>query len=646
MKNIKFIFAALVSIAALSCNKLESPVEYPESNQDSEMMTLTLSAGEPTKTYIANGTDIYWHSGDKIKVYSNYIITDALGDDASAYDFSMSGEPQGNFARFTGKVRQGTKTIWAVYPSALAKGANVGGVINVNLPSTQTASENSFSQNLNVSVAKTDVTMEGGLADKEPVASSNVAFHNACALLKFTVPSDITNIKSVVISADQNIAGNMTINYSGDSPVLSSVSGSNAITMDGEGTFTSGKDYYFVLAPVVISELSIYVNTSDGKQYAATKEFQEPMQLKAGKYKSLGTLNLANMPSFSVGFDVDDDDNYLNGTNVIFAFPTDDISDLKLTVSKGEAAVRTISKDGPVALNDDNQYISSWETETVTTWPYLPKGTYMINGTYKAGGKEVKVENYQLKIDTDPKFTVGSLAAKTSYTEYKSGNITAANQFNGTSIEVTASNVNISPNILSNQNYKDLIKVQFANPAASGYGTGNLVNGLAATLTNQQYGKYESPSYVFDGKAVPFADVVCHVTGIPYALAKKESDEVPINKWAGEGGVNLASWTGNNGIVLGGVSSAHAVQKSFHIPANTNVSVKTTGSAPPRKTSTITVAGTKVLEKYNSSYTKYSSFDVTKTCQFTNSMNVAEIHLSDGTFVTLTVNTLEIWYAQ
>ena len=213
MKNLKFIFAALVSIAALSCNKLESPVENSESNQDAEMVPLTLSTGVPTKTYIAeNGTDIYWHSGDMIKVYSNYKITDILGNDATDYDFTMSGEPQGNFARFTGKVRQGTKKVWAVYPSALAKGANTEGVINVNLPNTQTASENSFSQNLNISVAKTDVTMESGVQDKEPVASGNVAFHNACALLKFTVPSNVTNIKSVVISADQNIAGDMTIN--------------------------------------------------------------------------------------------------------------------------------------------------------------------------------------------------------------------------------------------------------------------------------------------------------------------------------------------------------------------------------------------------------------------------------------------------
>ena len=607
MKNIKFIFAALVSIAALSCNKLESPVENPESNQDSEMMTLVLSTGEQTKTYIAeNGTDIYWHSGDKIKVYSNFILSDIAGDDASDYDFTMSGEPQGNFARFTGKVRQGTKTIWAVYPSALAKGANVGGVINVNLPSTQTASENSFSQNLNISVAKTDVTMEGGLADKEPVASSNVAFHNACALLKFTVPSDITNIKSVVISADQNIAGNMTINYSGDSPVLSSVSGSKAITM--EGTFTPGKDYYFVLAPVAISELSIAVYTKDKKQYAATKRFETPMDLVAGTYKSLGTLNIDKMPSFGVDFEIQDENHFLNGTDVIFTFPSDDISNVNFTVVDGKGVeVRKIAEATP-ALNASNQLRSSYSNETVTSWPYLPKGKYTVSGTYESDGEVVDVY-YEFDIDTDPNFTVGSLEAKTSYTLYKSSvenAVALANQFDGTKIEVTASDVKISDKILKNTNYKDLFKVQFATSPYGEYYSANLTNGEKVTLTSQQLGPYASPSYVFDTtNGVTLDNTVCHVTGIPYTLANdgtwKDSGTLP----------GPSQWSGNS-VILGNGKSADAwlswdvgstttLVKTLYTPVDIVVAIAVTGKVGGSKyqktTGRVQVSNTTAYEK-------------------------------------------------
>ena len=190
-----------------------------------------------------------------------------------------------------------------------------------------------------------------------------------------------------------------------------------------EGTFTAGKDYYFVLAPVAISELSIFVNTTDNKQYAATKRFVEPMQLYAGKYKSLGTLNIDNMPSFGVDFDIQDEGGFLNGTDVIFTFPNAHISNVSLTISNSnKIAVRTINVANP-ELNNENQYTSSCTTNP--TWPYLPKGTYTVSGTYETEGGTASVNNITFVIDTDPNFTVGSFDAYTSYTKYTSGTNTA-----------------------------------------------------------------------------------------------------------------------------------------------------------------------------------------------------------------------------
>lgn len=572
MKKFKFIFFAALVLAALSCQK-ES---FPKATPEADLLPLVITTGDATKTYIAdNGKDIHWHSGDKIKVYSDISI---VGDVAQSYDFTMPDgfSPTGNYAKFEGKVGVGTNKVWAVYPSELASGATDTGVLQVKLPATQNpynGETDSFSQNLNISVATAPVELEyefGDLLTQRPVVSENMTFYNTCALVKFTIPSGITNIKNVTVSTDQDIVGDMTIDYRGTIPAFGGIAnGSKSISMTAAETFADGRDYYFVLAPVAISKLSIYVNTTDNKQYAATQIFTTPYQLVAGKYISLGKLNINNMPSFGVDFDIQDEGGFLNGTDVIFSFPSNKISNLNLTISKeGGSVVRTIKVDGPVTLNEYNQYISSYANETVSTWPYLPKGTYTVSGTYDTEGGAASVNNITFEINTDPDFTVGSFEAYTSYTKYALGAVAEANGLIGTSIYVTARNVGISDEILNNPNYKDMIQVQFVAPA-SGYGVSNLTNGITATLTNQQYGEYKSPSYIFDGKAVTFSTLSCYVTGLPYVLNPAGNDSV--NPWgvASTNDILYVSWTGS-ALKVGGNSIGENVGaiKSFYVPGS------------------------------------------------------------------------------
>ena len=188
-----------------------------------------------------------------------------------------------------------------------------------------------------------------------------------------------------------------------------------------------------------------------------------------------------------------------------------------------------------------------------------------------------------------------------------------------------------------------MFKVQFGT-APNGYGSGNLENGVSATFTNQQYGKYESPSYIFDGKAVPFSSVVCHVTGIPYALSKTGNDS--INKWSGAGTADTFSWLGNDGMVVGGIMGSHTIQKSFHIPSDITVAVSTTGNVNSKLTGTVTVSGTQVVSQKGTSYTKATSFEGSKVLTFKSSNSVAQVNLSStiGTGITMKVKTLSITY--
>ena len=631
MKKFNFILiAALASFAALSCQKESLPQSTPEA----DLLPLVITTGDATKTYIAdNGKDIHWHSGDKIKVYSDISIVE---DNAQSYDFTMPDgfSPTGNYAKFEGKVVVGTNKVWAVYPSELASGATDTGILQVKLPATQNpynGETHSFSQNLNISVATAPVNLEYELGlTQRPVVSENMTFYNTCALVKFTIPSGITNIKNVTVSTDQDIVGDMTIDYSGTIPAFGGIAnGSKSISMTAAETFSDGRDYYFVLAPVAISKLSIYVNTTDNKQYAATQTFTTPYQLEAGKYISLGKLNINNMPSFGVDFDIQYEGGVLNGTDVIFSFPSNKISNLNLTISKeGGSVVRTIKVDGQVTLNEYNQYISSYANETDSTWPYLPKGTYSVSGTYDTEGGAASVNNITFEINTDPNFTVGSFEAYTSYTKYALGAVAEANACDGASIYVNASNVSISDKILKNSNYKDMIQVQFVAPA-SGYGVSNLTNGITATLTNQQYGKYKSPSYIFDGKAVTFSTLSCHVTGLPYVLDPAKNDSV--NPWgvASTNDLLYVSWTGS-ALKVGGNSVGENVGaiKSFYVPeeAQINVTASASGSVTGGRfnanTGSVKLGGSQLV---SSTAAKGGFLSGTKTVDFseTKSMSIS-----------------------
>ena len=631
MKKFNFILiAALASFAALSCQKESLPQSTPEA----DLLPLVITTGDATKTYIAdNGKDIHWHSGDKIKVYSDISIVE---DNAQSYDFTMPDgfSPTGNYAKFEGKVVSGTNKVWAVYPSELASGATDTGILQVKLPATQNpynGETHSFSQNLNISVATAPVNLEYELGlTQRPVVSENMTFYNTCALVKFTIPSGITNIKNVTVSTDQDIVGDMTIDYSGTIPAFGGIAnGSKSISMTAAETFSDGRDYYFVLAPVAISKLSIYVNTTDNKQYAATQTFTTPYQLEAGKYISLGKLNINNMPSFGVDFDIQYEGGVLNGTDVIFSFPSNKISNLNLTISKeGGSVVRTIKVDGQVTLNEYNQYISSYANKTDSTWPYLPKGTYTVSGTYDTEGGAASVNNITFEINTDPNFTVGSFEAYTSYTKYALGAVAEANACDGASIYVNASNVSISDKILKNSNYKDMIQVQFVAPA-SGYGVSNLTNGITATLTNQQYGKYKSPSYIFDGKAVTFSTLSCHVTGLPYVLDPAKNDSV--NPWgvASTNDLLYVSWTGS-ALKVGGNSVGENVGaiKSFYVPeeAQINVTASASGSVTGGRfnanTGSVKLGGSQLV---SSTAAKGGFLSGTKTVDFseTKSMSIS-----------------------
>ena len=564
MKNIKFIFAALVSLAALSCDKESLPQSTPETdqdiNQDSDMMTLILSTGEQTKTHISNVTsngvtEIHWDEGDKIAVFSDE--ENSLSNDKNKYSFSMSDNPNGNFAKFEGKIAAKSENIWAVYPASNAKSCSTdgnGSDIVASIPSSQTPVAKSFASNLNISVAKAKVTKvnSGSLGslggDYQLSETIFVNFKNVCALLKFTAPENAAQITSVTITANENIAGDMTIDYSGDEPKVTKVSGSNSITMTG--SFVAGQEYYFVLAPVNISGISMTIQANNETRYIANKA---NIALQAGVAKNLGNVNLTKMSKVSAEAVHQYPSNVLSGTNVNFDLGTNSISSVDFSIKKTNDTPNRSAKAITSAYSSDDK------------WPYLPKGEYTFSGTFISNGVSVVVPTTSFNVSA-PTVKVNDFTPFTSYSKYLDGKPSVANELDGSTIYANVT-VSVATAILENNNYSSMIQV---NDAAPVYKT---VEGVKCVCFGGK--KWDSHTisqikWTFDSveSTKTITSKTVHVTGIPerIILYKNESSAKKSN-WS----LNNVEWTNSKCCIFYNGKDGYIVSPEFYIP-NENTS--------------------------------------------------------------------------
>lgn len=573
MKKIKLLLlAAALLCAAFSCEKAEAPKSSMEPTKESDLVPLILTTSDDTKTSLQLDGSIYWSDNDAISVIDNGI----LGGSENIHTFSIS-NIRGTAATFSGDVRSTTSAICAVYPSSLVVSGNVGGTsgtrdnreISVLVPNEQISKQGSFSENLNISVAKADLGLGNVTGGTTLPSTTNITFRNVCALLNFTIPAQLPDywvegdkIKSVTISSSVDIAGQMTIDYSGDVPVLDGeVSGSDKITMTGD--FALGKTYWFVVAPVELNGISITVETEKGKVYRRSRSGK--VQLNQGKYRSLGTLNFDSMRPITLSAEhTYGETEILTGTKLTLALPHTDVTAINLTVKhKTKGAVRTFTDASKIK----NGVIVSDNTDA--SWPYLPVGTYTVSGFYtSAVDGTIEILNSEFSFDEAPKFNVGSYNAYTSWTLFKNGKVDEANSSNGLSIyfSISESSVTISDKILNNNNYNNLISVSFAK--SSGEVASGVFNaGLSSVLVAPTSGAYSTPTYHFDEVKKDFAATTCSVTGIPHIA-------IPPTKslgWSAPSSTDVVAWQSDKVTLTGAVSEPVIQSPKLYLPETAKV---------------------------------------------------------------------------
>lgn len=296
MKNIFAIF--FIILVGISCSK-------EHSRDVSDMSGLTIQAGfeaeayTDTKSYIRDATagTIWWGNTSQDKVL---YVFDAADVKCALTSTSTTPEAVRVFASDSWSGGDWKYAVWTGYTEdkdrCVLKGSVLSGpTLKVQNPQTITNSK-SFNNTANISVMKPE---DGVL-------------RNVFGYLRFTLPyypgTSLAGIKSVTLTADENVAGDIQIDYSGDVPVASVISNANAsrtLTLNtrykGNGPQGYEPGYVWMVLPAGTyhnASLIITPFTSDPVEKEATTgepftvDFIGNLVIQRSKYTDCGTLPL------------------------------------------------------------------------------------------------------------------------------------------------------------------------------------------------------------------------------------------------------------------------------------------------------------------------------------------------------------------
>ena len=532
MKTRIFVLAAAIALMAASCQKINIQENLTPGTQE-----LIISTSPETKTSLAEDGSVNWTADDEIAVFDNANVKNKF--DATVVN--------GARATFSGNITVGSTQIFAVYPYELAIAANSGS-LTVNIPVNQSPEAGTFAEEHNISVAK--ATKE---ADQTEIP--NTVFKNVCALLKFTIPSYIGDASKVTITSDKPIAGNLNVDYSGDSPVSAiAEDGSNEISMVGE--FLAGSTFWFVLAPTTLNGLTVDVETARGVYTMSTTS---EIKLTAGQYKNLGTLELKKALLASATAAHVYSDNVLTGTEIQVNLNLDETTAAYISKMEFEVVKRIVedqswwedllgqdnARDFTIYDYDATSIQSSIIIPPDTIQPFLPTGEYVLKGTYELGGVEHNlgevtfVVNPPFTAPDEPSLEVTEYNVYTSYTKYAAGDVSGANALNGSAIYAEIIKANISDDILDMYGKNAVLTFNFeGDKSISGEGY--------ATVGGSEFGTYvlESISASFNGStpSTTAEGNTYHITGIPFNYDFTDTQKA---EWTSAG------WTINGNVDTG-----------------------------------------------------------------------------------------------
>ena len=285
MRKFYYVFAALATVVAASCAKLDlNPEEMPSPMNTDGFVTISVNLpSDISRTSLgADGKSVTWAKGDSI------LVTDGTAKYAALIPDSAEGQSSTEIFIDPTKL-DCSGTLYAVYPFDAFKSVT-NGAINVTIPNEQSG----LFEQANICVAKADDYVFN--------------FKNATAIMKVTVTQP--DIETLMLSggAADTLASTLAVTYAGkDEPLAVKAASplkSIKVTLGGlDG------DYYVAVTPATYStDFSMMVVTLDGKseKVVSTKAHT----LAANDIVSLGNIG-DNLQGISLDGTGAEDDPFL-----------------------------------------------------------------------------------------------------------------------------------------------------------------------------------------------------------------------------------------------------------------------------------------------------------------------------------------------
>lgn len=321
----KHLFRALplwtLLLGVASCDKEDIVAGGNGAEASGERVPMTFTAlapqaGQPqTRTELQPGEvgedgqttyAVYWNAGDQIGIYD--------GQSFRPFTIDLQ-EGTAADADFSGEALPGAGSYLAFYPYS-EKLTCTDGAIHFTLPVTQTAQAGSFASGVNPAWAQT--TEAGG----------QLTFHNAAALVKFTLKAeDAAQVSNAVLTdtKDKPLAGGFSLSVTDDGATLTGDAENTSASVKLDGTFgmknadDQTADYLFVVAcgeKQLESGFTLAFNLKDGGQKTLTASggLGAEKSLAAGVITNLGEIPLASVPVTGVPISFGGDSSTITAT--------------------------------------------------------------------------------------------------------------------------------------------------------------------------------------------------------------------------------------------------------------------------------------------------------------------------------------------
>lgn len=317
------LWALLLGVA--SCDKEDIVAGGNGAEASGERVPMTFTALAPqtgqaqTRTELQPGVEedgqttyaVYWNAGDQIGIYD--------GQSFQPFTIDLQ-EGTAATANFSGEASPGAGSYLAFYP--YSEGLTcTDGAVGFTLPVTQTAQAGSFAPGTNPAWAQTND------------AGGQLAFHNAAALVKFTLTAeDAAQVSNAVLTDTQGkpLAGGFSLSVADGGATLTGNSGNTSTSVKLDGNFEMKAaddptaDYLFVVAcgeNQLESGFTLAFNLTNGGQKTLTASggLGTGQSLKAGVITNLGDISLDDVPVTGVPISFGGESSAIAATGEIWA---------------------------------------------------------------------------------------------------------------------------------------------------------------------------------------------------------------------------------------------------------------------------------------------------------------------------------------